>query len=118
MQPANLPLDIYRGDTMHLRIKLFDQDKQPIDLSDVVAKSQIRDRPAGLQITDLKVTITYPNIIDLFLTSGDSYNLPANGVWDLQLTYGSGEVTTFLAGQVQVTPDVTDSTQPYVDHRE
>jgi|SRR5262245_10301852 len=113
MQPANLPLEIYRGDSMRLRVKLLDQDQQPIDLTDVVAKSEIRDRPAGTVVIPLECTITLPNLIELFLTPGDSYRLPVSGVWDLQLTYTlSGEVQTALAGQVTVIPDVTDST-PY-----
>lgn len=110
MQPANLPLEIYRGDTMRLRIKLFDQAQQPIDLTGVVAKAEIRDRPAGTQITVLGCTVTLPNVIDLVLAAAASHKLPSKGVWDLQLTYASGDVATPLAGPVSITPDVTDST--------
>jgi hypothetical protein len=110
MQPATLPLELYRGDSMRLRIKLFDQLKEPIDLTGVIPKSEIRDRPAGTQITLLDCTVTLPNIIEVFLTPTQSHQLPANGVWDLQLSYSSGEVKTPLAGPVKVTPDVTDST--------
>ena len=110
MQPANLPLDIYRGDSLRLRLKLYDQGQQPIDLTDVVAKSEIRDRPAGSTVIPFTCVIILPNTIELFLTAGDSFRLPVQGVWDLQLTYINGEVQTPLAGQVTVTPDVTDST--------
>ena len=54
--------------------------------------------------------ITLPNIIDVTLLAADSQKLPSKGVWDLQLTYASGDVKTLLVGQVQVTTDVTDST--------
>jgi hypothetical protein len=110
MQPANLPLEIYRGDSMRLRVKLFDDTQQPVDLTDTLAKSEIRDRPAGTTIVALSCTITLPNIVELFLTPSDSHKLPQQGVWDLQLTYPSGEVQTPVGGQVSVTPDVTDST--------
>lgn len=109
MQPANLPLDIYRGDSQRLRIKLFDQQNNPIDLTQVTPRAEIRDRPAGTQITPLICTVTLPNIIEVFLTAAASRVLPANGAWDLQLNYSSGEVKTPLAGQVKVTPDVTGS---------
>jgi hypothetical protein len=112
MQPAILPLDIYRGDTLRLQFKLWDQGQNPLDLTGVVAKSQIRDRPAGMMITDLICSVTLPNIIDLFLASPDSQQLPPAGFWDLQLTYTSGDVKTPLAGPVTVTPDITDSTPP------
>lgn len=110
MQPAQLDLDIYRGDSMRLRFKLYDKDKQPIDLTQVYAKSEIRNRPAGDDVTALMVAITLPNIVELFLPGDKSQKLPQNGVWDLQLSFGGGEVQTPIAGQVKVTPDVTDST--------
>jgi hypothetical protein len=110
MQPASLPLALYRGDSFRLQITLTDQLGVPLDLTGVVAKSEIRDRPAGSIIIPFQCVITLPNIINLALLTADSHNLPAQGVWDLQLTYLSGDVATPLAGPVTVTPDVTDST--------
>jgi len=81
----------------------------PYDLTGVIAKSEIRDRPAGTRITEMTCVITLPNIIDLYLAPADSHKLPPKGAWDLQLTYASGDVKTPLAGPVTVTPDVTDS---------
>lgn len=116
--PAQLDLDIYRGDSMRMQLKLsdvVDGVTQPSDLTGVVAKAEIRDRPAGNTVIPLTVTIELPNIINVFLPPYESIKLPPAGVWDLQLTYASGEVKTPVAGQVQVTADVTDST-PYVQH--
>lgn len=110
MQPANLPLDLYRGDSGRMRVTLLDKAQQPIDLTGAVAKAEIRDRPAGTTIILLTCVITLPNIIDVTLSAEDSHKLPSKGVWDLQLTFASGEVKTPLAGQVLVTTDVTDST--------
>ncbi len=114
MQPAQLPLDIYRGDSLRLRIKLSTKDAagvpQPLDLSAVIVTSEIRDRPAGTTVIPFTCYVTLPNSIELFLSSDKSQTLPQNGVWDLQLSYGSGEVKTPLAGPVVVTPDVTGST--------
>jgi hypothetical protein len=116
MQPANFPLEIYRGDSSRMRVKLYDADKNPIDLTDIVAKSEIRDRPAGTVVVPLDCTITLPNIVEIVLTAANSSKLPVQGVWDLQLTYPNGGIKTPMAGLVKVTPDVTDST-PYVEHR-
>lgn len=116
MQPANLTLYLYRGDSSLARLKLYDINHDPVDLTDVIAKSEIRDRPAGNTVIPLDCTITLPNIVEVVLTAANSIKLPPAGVWDLQLTYLDGEVKTVVAGQVTVTPDVTDST-PYVDHR-
>ena|SRR5215475_9954925 len=111
MQPASLPLDLYRGDTIRLRVKLFASDSSPVDLTNATVKSEIRERPAGTSITELACAVTLPNIIDLFLASADSHKLPNKGAWDLQITFPTtGDVMTPLAGPVTVTPDVTDST--------
>jgi hypothetical protein len=112
MQPADFPLEIYRGDSGHWQFKLWADTARttPVDLTGVVAKSEIRDKPMGGLITPLDCAITLPNIIDVRLTSQESYKLTAKGgSWDLQLTYPSNEVVTPLAGAVAVTPDVTDS---------
>lgn len=93
-----------------MALTLFDQNSVPLDLTNVVAKSEIRDRPAGAIIVPFQCTVTLPNNIALVLLATDSKNLPAQGAWDLQLTYPSGDVATVLAGPVAVTPDITDST--------
>ena len=110
MQPANLPLDLYRGDSGRMQVTMWDKAQQPVDLTGVVAKAEIRDRPGGTTIIPLTCTVTLPNIIDVVLSAEDSQRLPSKGVWDLQLTFASGDVKTPLVGQVQVTTDVTDST--------
>ena len=110
MQPASLPLQLYRGDTFRVQITLSDQNNVPLDLTGVVADSEIRDRPAGSIIVPLQCAVVLPNIVNLTLLAADSQNLPPQGVWDLKLTYPSGDVATPLAGSVTVTPDVTDST--------
>lgn len=112
MQPASLPLDLYRGDSYALRLLFTDSNNNPIDFTGVLAKAQIRDRPAGTTIVPLTCVITLPNQIDVTLLATDSQNLPPAGVWDLQLTYASGDVRTPIAGPVTVTADVTDSTPP------
>ena len=109
MRPAILDLDFYRGDSERLQVTFWDKDRQPVDLTDVSARAEIRDRPAGTIVIPMTCVVTLPNIIDVTLKADDSRNLPPAGVWDLQLTYASGEVGTPLAGQVKVTPDVTDS---------
>jgi hypothetical protein len=112
MQPSPFSLDIYRGDTGRWQFAFWTDTAltQPADLTGVTAKSQIRDKPAGTQVTELICTVTLPNIVDVQLAAADSHLLPAKGAWDLQLTYASGEVATPVAGPVTVTSDVTDST--------
>jgi len=107
--PADFPLDLYRGDSGRWRFKFW-SGSGPYDLTGVVAKSQIRDRPGGTRIIDMLCEVTPPNIVDVALLAVDSMKLLPKGAWDLQFTYSSGDVMTLVAGAVTVTADVTDST--------
>jgi hypothetical protein len=111
--PGTFALDIYRGDSRRWQFKLWlDADStQPMDLTGVTGKAEIRDKPSGKKITPLDCTITTPNIINVVLSADNSKALTiASGVWDLQLTYTGGDVATVVGGGVNVTYDVTDST--------
>jgi hypothetical protein len=110
MNPGTNNLDLYRGDTKRWQFKLWIDvaRTQPVDLTGVVAKATIRDKAVGGSFElPLTCTVTVPNIIDMVLTANQSNTLPAVGVWDLQLTYPSGDIITPLKGAVTVTQDVT-----------
>jgi hypothetical protein len=109
--PACFPLNLYRGDTGRWAFRFWMDTARTTaaDLSGVVAKAEIRDRPGGSAITALTCA-QVSNVITVELTAEASAALPAAGVWDLQLTYASGDVATVLAGPVIVCADVTDST--------
>ena len=110
MTPGNYPLVIYRGDSYKWQFKLWSDTAktQPVDLTGVTVKAEIRDRPGGNLLGTLACAITMPNIINASLTSADTALL-TSGAWDMQLTYSDGEVSTVLSGLVTVTMDVTDS---------
>jgi len=110
MIPADYNLVLYRGDTGRWQFKFWtDAAKtEPADLTGVTAEAMIRDKvPSSAYATSMALTITLPNIIDMVLTPLQSRDLPAKGVWDLQLTYPSGDVVTLLKGTIAVTQDVT-----------
>ena len=110
MTPGNYPLVIYRGDSYKWQFKLWSDTAktQPVDLTGVTVKAEIRDRPGGNLLGTLACAITMPNVINASLTSTDTALL-TSGAWDMQLTYSDGEVSTVLSGLVTVTMDVTDS---------
>ena len=109
---AEFDLEIYRGDTPSWSFTFWQDTGKtiPVDLTGVVAKSQIREKPMGARISDLVTAISLPNTVQVSITTAISHGLPATGAWDLQLTYPGGLVNTPVAGNVAVTPDVTDST--------
>jgi hypothetical protein len=111
MTPTTYPLAIYQGDTYRWQFVLWsDAEKTiPVDLTGAEVKAEIRDKPGGNIQTTLDLVVTLPNIIDATLDAAASHLLK-KGVWDLQVTFASGDVSTFLAGAVTITADVTDST--------
>jgi hypothetical protein len=111
MTPGSYPLSLYRGDSYRWRFTLYDDvaQTQPTDLTDVEVNSQIRDKPGGSLIATLSCTVTLPNVIDAVLSASDCAQLPNSAAWDLQLNYASGDVATVLAGAVNVTTNVTNT---------
>jgi hypothetical protein len=114
-QPQIYPIKIYRGDDYNWQFKLWldAQKTQPVDLTDVAVKAEIRDQSQGRTIIPLGCVVTLPNIIDMNLLGSDSSNVPRpTAYWDLRLTYLNGTKRTILVGSVTVIPDITDSTPP------
>ena len=111
--PAQYPLNLYRGDTYRWRFSLWlDAAKTvPIELEGVEPKAEIRNRPGGSTIVALDCSIDDSNTVVVELSAEASRRIPnTGGVWDLELTYPSGDVGTVLAGNVSITLDVTNST--------
>jgi len=112
MIPSDYPLTLYHGDSYQwLFVLWLDVAKtQPLDLTDVVVKAEIRETSGSPIIYALTCEITLPNTIVMVLTAELCRTIPVAGhVWDCQLTFPDGSVNTILGGAVSVTPDVTDS---------
>jgi hypothetical protein len=111
--PGTYNLTLYRGDSYHWQFQLWANEAQtdPADLTDVTTKAEIRTQPGGTDIIELATSVELPHIVHMDFTV-DLWEpwLKAIGRWDLQLTYPSGDVHTVLAGAVNVTGDITDST--------
>lgn len=111
MTPGTFNLALYRGDSYKWRVELWQDAAQtiPVDLTGVVPAAEIRERTAGVRIVELLCTPEPPNAVIVEMTPDMYVAVPANGVWDLQLTFPDGAVHTPVAGTVTVTGDVTDS---------
>ena len=107
--PGIFNLEIYRGDTWRAPFAITDTAGDPIDLTGVLMKAEVRDRLDGALMAEIGLTFTAPNIIDAELTAAQTAALNHGGVWDLQLTYTNGDVLTILRGDVTVTLDVSQA---------
>lgn len=106
--PATVNLEIYEGDDFYLDVYVTDMANNPVDVTNLAPMSQIRITTADTSILasiGIIVDATITNLIHLHLAAQDSNNLPANCVWDIQLS--TPNVTTLASGTVKVTPQVT-----------
>lgn len=82
----------------------------PTDLSDVVEfEAEIRTKKAGSVIMTCSVSNVTNEVTVALPASQWSVWSGKKGYWDLQLTYAGGEIVTYVAGDVVVTGDVTES---------
>jgi hypothetical protein len=117
MIPGTYDLTVYRGDTYRYQFTLWlDAGRtQPADLTNAVAKAELRTKAGGELLGVMACSITLPNIIDGLLVAETTKLLsPKGGVWDLQIAFGDPptDIKTALAGAVAVIADVTDSGVP------
>ena len=86
----------------------------PIDLTGAVIKMQLRKQACDLvkvisltSVLSDGITITNP-ALGLFKINKQIINIdPYNYVYDIEITFGSGVVKTYISGLFLVTPDIT-----------
>ncbi len=108
--PGEYDLLIYEGDSFRLEVLVREKKGgPPVDLTGLVALSQIRNRPGGKLIVSFTTEIPNPvdGIVVISLTADQTRVLPSKAVWDLELDGGISNRHTILAGKVTVCPDVT-----------
>jgi hypothetical protein len=109
--PQRQDLTLYRGDTAPVTFRLWEDTPggTPTDLTDVVARAQIRDVPIGELLAELGVAVTLPNEITVTMPASawDGFPRRSSAAWDLELTYAGGVVATLVAGLVTIAGDVT-----------
>lgn len=102
---------IYQGDDWAGLITVNNCDGTPMDLTGYNVQAQIREGPASQQwriAACFLPAIILPNQISISLTHRQTVCLRnLNYYWDLQIASPDGVITTIVAGQVNVTPDIT-----------
>jgi hypothetical protein len=108
-EPARLDLKLVAGDSFSRTVRLQEQNGDPIDLTGLTGRAQIRDRPKGKLLAEFTVTIPTPTNgeITFSLDTTQTRALPGAGVWDLELDGGTTNTHTIVSGDVKVIPDVT-----------
>lgn len=106
-RPVSVNLTLYAGDDVNLSIAVTDAAGTAADLTGFTAKAQIRATADAPTAKDFVATADPAGTVTLILPSAETTDMPAKGVWDCQITSGTGAVTTLCGGTVTTTPEVT-----------
>ena len=126
--PAAHNLNMYAGDSYLLSYTFYSQipdpdhpgqwiKGDPLDFTGATAKSEMRlkrrtsadGEPPVISFEIANAPLGEDGRIDLELSAADTEILLTKPklVWDLQVTYADGTVTTYVTGDVSVAKDVT-----------
>jgi hypothetical protein len=105
--PANVDLVTYAGDDFSFDLPVTNPDGTPTDLTGATTLAQIRKQDDLTAVVATFAVAVATNVLTLTLASADSQAMSGEYVWDCQVTYGDGKVSTIAAGDLDVTPDVS-----------
>jgi hypothetical protein len=104
---VKIPIVVDQGTTFSSEIELTDQDGDPLDVTNMAARGQIRKHYTSSTATDFACSLANGMLI-ISLTSGQTANLIAGRyVYDIELVDGANNVHRLFEGVVTVTPEVT-----------
>lgn len=109
--PGNYDLSIYEGDAVKFTVTVKDATNAAVNLTGYTAKAVLKKSYVDASPVNFVCTITNPTagVVTLYLAPATTAALDTNSgyIWDFQLTEPSGDVRTYLAGDVTVLPEVT-----------
>lgn len=106
-------LVMYQGDTFELIFQLKEKGVgTPVNLTGCIPKSEIRTSAASPDVVETFTAVLDPAVdgkVKLSLTAAETTALSPGAalVWDVQLLWPDGVVKTYLAGTINVLPEVT-----------
>lgn len=111
-KPGVYNIQTYLDDTLDMSFQFNDNADvpAPIDLSTATLKMQVRKKPGDPVLFEATEAdgITIGGVGNNIVTISKICDAPAGVyVWDLQATFASGIVRTYLAGSFTVTADIT-----------
>ena len=116
--PLPYDLNLFRGDTFRRGVRIKDDAGAYTDLTGSTPMAQIRSYEGA---TDVLIAVTVTNdpdqvankgLLTLLIPTVTLASFPKGfkgkiGVWDLQITWPSGDIVTYLEGDVNLKGDVS-----------
>lgn len=114
-KPDLIDLSTYRGDSGRLRVTVTDPDGLPLDVTSATWGCHVRptlESPELVCELDVELVVGEVSQVDVVLTPDKSILLLDENVWDLEMSWGGGEVNTLFAGNFYAVGDVTRPVEP------
>lgn len=107
--PANFDMKIYKGDYVELFIIVEDSASNPLDLTGLVPRSNLRLNYFDEAAVSFTCTLTgVAGEVRIYLPSSASRNLAVGSyIWDFEIVKPNGDSRTYLTGDVEVLNEVT-----------
>lgn len=107
--PSNYDLVLYRGDYFSTSIVIKDSTGSVVNLTGYTAKCSIKSSFSASSSFDATCTVTaLEGLVEIMFPSSVTEDILAGSyVWDFQVTNPSGNVRTYIAGDVTVFDEVT-----------
>lgn len=107
--PSNYDLVLYRGDYFSTSVVIKDSTGSVINLTGYTAKCSIKSNFSSVSSFDAVCSITpLSGLVEITFPSSVTGDIAAgNYVWDFEVTNPSGNVRTYIAGDVTVYGEVT-----------
>ena len=104
-QKANITID--QGATFSSGIDLLDDNDEPVNVTNYVARGQIRKHYTSSNAVNFTTTLSNGSLV-ISLTAAQTANIVSGRyVYDIELVDPSNTVIRILEGIVTVTPEVT-----------
>ena len=110
MPVSKADLAIYQGSSYAATVTVAYTDGSPVDLTGYTAKAQLRNGAADCNpevVYEIGTSITLPDKVTLSIPHATTSTLKGRYAWDLDLTSPEDAITTILAGNANVTAEVT-----------
>ena len=112
---ARINLNVDQGASFFMQVSVEDQSGAALDLTNYTLKGQMRKHHLASDYTEMTLT-KGSGTIDIAMTADQTKVLePGYYVYDIVIKDLSDNITRLFDGMVQVTPGVTQWTDPDVD---
>ena len=111
--PLRYDLRINQGETFQLSVPVLDDLGEPVSLSGMVARGQVRSYANSTTVlhewsaAQSNLAFSANEVVIVIPASTSAAWSWRTGVWDLELDDGSGAVTRLVEGIVVIHPEVT-----------